>query len=256
MPDWIQHFNLLESTNNYAMQLIDAGMAQHGWVIWADYQSKGKGQRGNSWQDDLGNLKFSLIISPKYPLQQPFQLSMIVAVIVAKYLKVILSEFCSVTIKWPNDIYINDKKTCGILIENVFRGANWSYAIVGVGLNVNQKTFPDYLNHATSMSRETAGNKFDFMEIITDLRNGILNELKAEETRSEEGILEQYNNLLYLKGKSVHFMERASNRKFEAFVMDVEKGGKLVVLSPTGIEKFEFGSIEWLLGTQNVGHKE
>jgi BirA family biotin operon repressor/biotin-[acetyl-CoA-carboxylase] ligase len=229
------------------MQLIDDGMAQHGWVIWTDYQSKGKGQRGNTWQDHLENLKFSLIITPQPPMELPFQLSMLISVTLVKYLRIILPETSSVAIKWPNDIYINDKKACGILIENVFRGRSWSYAIIGIGLNINQRTFPDTLNNATSLSIESEGKDFEFIEIITDLRNGILNELKRVTSDSENDLLHQYNSHLYLKGKSVHFMERSNERKFEAYVLEVEQEGKLVLLSSMGVEKFEFGSVKWLL---------
>lgn len=247
LPEWIQHFHILESTNNYAMQLIDDGMAQHGWVVWSDYQSKGKGQRGNTWQDHLENLKFSLIVAPESPLEQPFQLSMIVALILVKYLKIMLPDSANIAIKWPNDIYVNDKKACGILIENIFRGISWSYAIIGIGLNVNQGVFSEDLKNATSLFRESDGKKFDFIEIITDLRHGILNEIQPSRLQTTGKVLEQYNHHLYQKGRSVHFQERMSGRKFEAFVLEAEGDGKLVLLSPTGIERFEFGSLSWLL---------
>lgn len=246
-PEWIRHFNTLDSTNNYAMQLIDDGMAQSGLVVWADRQTGGKGQRGNTWKDDVENLKFSLLVTPHPPVFRPFHLSMLVAVTLVKYLKIILPENCIVAVKWPNDIYINDKKACGILIENVFRGVEWVFAVIGIGLNVNLEKFPEHLQMATSLCKEAAGKKFDFMEIITDLRNGILNEIQASGYDFADALLEKYNQVLYQKDRSVNFRERSSGHCFEAFVSEVEMNGQLVLLLPSGIRKFEFGSLEWLL---------
>ena len=248
LPQWLAHFDTLESTNNYAMHLIDDGMAQHGQGIWADFQSKGKGQRGNTWLDHAGNLKFSLIVTPAKHLQTPFQLSMLVAATLARYLKIILPEACQIAVKWPNDIYINDKKACGLLIENVFRGAQWSFAVIGIGLNVNQTDFPEELQHkATSLSFASGGRLFDLLEIITDLRHGILNRFLSPDSLSAAQLLEDYNRLLYRKDALVMFRERQSGRTFEAVVEGVQEDGRLLLRLSEGLQLFGYGSLEWLL---------
>lgn len=230
------------------MQRVDDGMAQHGEIVWAGNQTAGKGQRGKTWQDSPDNLKFSLLIRPQINPEQQFLLSMAVSLTLTHYLQSILPASCRVAIKWPNDIYINDKKACGILIENIFRGMDWTFAIVGIGLNVHQVHFPPGmgLDRATSLKRES-GKDFDFRELITDLRNGILNTLIQLNSGKNTDISNRYNSFLYRKGKSVTFSERATGRRFDAFVTEVEENGKLVLLSPTGIEKYTFGSLEWQL---------
>lgn len=244
MPQWLYYFDTLDSTNNYAMRLIDDGMAQHGNVIWTMNQTTGKGQRGKTWVDSPDNLKFSLIIQPKITSEHIFHLSMLVALTITKYLKNILDEKCKIKIKWPNDIYINDKKTAGILIENTFRGALWNFAVIGIGLNVNQTRFTEELTNATSLKKESQ-QTFDLLEIIHDLRSGILNELI--DPNNKEKVLEQYNAHLYLKDHSVYFKNLKTKEQFEAFVIEVKASGKLVLLRPTGIEEYDFGSLEWIL---------
>jgi len=248
LPKWLSHFDTLESTNNYAMRLIDDGMAQHGQGIWTDLQSKGKGQRGNAWQDHAGNLKFSLIAVPPKLLQTPFQLSMLVSTTLAQYLKIILPEHCQIAVKWPNDIYLNDKKTCGLLIENVFRGAHWSFAVIGIGLNVNQADFPTELQQkATSLSLESDGRSFDLLEIITDLRHGILNKFLSHECLNNGLLQQSYNQLLYKKDCLVTFRDRHSAQVFEAGVLGVQEDGRLLLRLKDGIQPFTYGSLEWLL---------
>lgn len=230
------------------MRLIDDGMAQHGQGIWADRQLKGKGQRGNTWQDHPGNLKFSLIVVPAKSLQTPFRLSMLVAATLVQYLRIILPVNCQIAVKWPNDLYVNDKKACGLLIENVFRGAQWAFAVIGIGLNVNQTEFSgDLRQKATSMSLASGSRSFDLLEIITDLRHGILNKFLAAETLNNELLLRDYNRFLYKRNCPVAFRERLSGRLFEADVAGVDEDGRLLLRLPGGLQSFAYGSLEWLL---------
>jgi len=170
------------------------------------------------------------------------------AATLARYLKIILPEACQIAVKWPNDIYINDKKACGLLIENVFRGAQWSFAVVGIGLNVNQTDFPSDLQHkATSLSSESDNRLFDLLEIITDLRHGILNRFLSPDGLSGAQLLDDYNRLLYKKDALVMFRERQSGRTFEAVVEGVQEDGRLLLRLPEGLQLFAYGSLEWLL---------
>lgn len=225
------------------MQRIDDGLAQHGEVVWAALQTQGKGQRGNTWQDKGGNIAMSLIIRPEVSADQQFRLSMMVALTLSKYFQTIFDQW-QVAIKWPNDIYINDKKTCGVLIENVFRGMNWAYAVIGIGINTNQTDFPENLPHATSLA-QTSGRQFDLYEMVTDIRRGLLNTLRQEHTTGE--LQQQYNNLLFGRNKEMQFEEKKSKRLFTAFVQEVNEAGQLVLLGHKGIEKYNFGELSWIL---------
>lgn len=227
------------------MQLVDDGMAQDGMVIWAGHQTAGKGQRGKRWENSRENIMMSLIVRPTMPADRQFVLSMTIAITIAKYLQTIFDQW-QVAIKWPNDIYINDKKTCGILIENVFKGMNWTYAVVGMGMNVNQATFPGELRNATSLAIN-AGREFDLVEIITDIRSGLLNRMRQVSPEHYAVILQEYNTLLFRKNKEVRFETRSDKRQFDAFVQEVNEAGQLVLLSHRGIEQYNFGELDWLL---------
>ena len=181
MPSWLYHFSSIDSTNIYAIKRISEGLAHHGEVILADQQTAGRGQRGKNWEATAGeNLFMSLIVKPELTSNDFAFFSMMVAVVLSSYIETLFNGW-QIAIKWPNDIYINDKKASGILIENTWKGAEWQYAVVGIGLNVNQQNFPSNIPNGTSLFIES-GKSFDLFEIATDIRAGILNQLKNFQT--------------------------------------------------------------------------
>jgi len=244
-PSWLLYYDTIDSTNICATQRINAGMAQNGDVIWAGHQQKGRGQRGKAWEDEPGvNIAMSLIIKVSLPGSKFALLSMVVAHIVEQYLARLFPDW-QTAIKWPNDIFINDKKASGILIENIWKGPVWQYSIIGIGINVHQTVFPPELLHATSLALES-GMTFDLQEIITHIRSGILNLLPQLEQQEQE-IISAYNQRLFRRNREVTFLHIAEQRKFQAFVQEVDQEGKLILLTSTGIERYEFGSIQWIL---------
>ena len=146
----IIELDVVDSTNNYASDLITKNAALEGTVVVAHFQGEGKGQRGNVWTSEPGkNLTFSLILKPKKVTpSEAFVISKIVSLAICKYLETVVEE--DVFIKWPNDIYVGQKKICGILIENQFRGKHFESSIIGIGLNVNQSNFQN-LPRVTSL---------------------------------------------------------------------------------------------------------
>src|ERR1700730_10313043 len=131
----------VDSTNNYAMARIHEGMASDGLVCLARHQWAGKGQRGKTWLSEPGqNLIMSLVIEPTpLILTQQFLLSAAVALGIMDLIAVLVKNGWS--IKWPNDIYWNDRKAAGILVESVIQGGNWRFAVAGIGMNLNQWSF-------------------------------------------------------------------------------------------------------------------
>lgn len=221
-------------------------MAQNGLVIHAKHQNQGRGQRGKIWQDHPGNLKFSIIIKPPANFHNPFYLSIITSIVISQYLISLLSNRYIVSIKWPNDIYINDKKACGLLIENTFRGPYWQYAVIGIGLNVNQEQFSDSLGNATSLYLASGEKICKFKEIITNLRAGILNRLRDFDEKAHFQLIEEYNSHLYQRNNKIKFLLTSTGERFEALVLGVSAEGKLRLKLPEGIKEFSFGSIVWL----------
>jgi BirA family biotin operon repressor/biotin-[acetyl-CoA-carboxylase] ligase len=153
----------------------------------------------------------------------------------------------SIKIKWPNDIYWQDRKLGGILIENIVRskpdGGNWDWAVVGIGVNINQTNFGSELKNPTSLKQIT-GKSFDQIELAKKLCvsfDDFYRNLIKEETKE---ILKMYNRFLYKKGESVKL--KKDNRVFSATIRNVTPTGQLVVQH--GIEEqFDFGEIEWLI---------
>ncbi len=144
-----------ESTNSYAIELLKNVNVLDGTLIHTHNQTKGKGQRGNTWFTEKAcNLTLSIILNTHHlQISKQFYLSKCAALacydLMAQYLN--KSQF-DIKIKWPNDILVNKKKIGGILIENVYKGENLKNSVIGVGLNINQKQFKDVQN-ATSLAQ-------------------------------------------------------------------------------------------------------
>ena len=145
----------IDSSNNYARELVRAKMPIEGIVIVADEQTAGRGQRANLWvTEPKKNLTCSYILKPVFlAAKDQFMLSAAVALAVFGTVSKLLTA-SEVKIKWPNDVLVDGKKIAGILIEKTLRGKNLEWSIVGIGLNVNQVNFPAALN-ATSILLNT-----------------------------------------------------------------------------------------------------
>ena len=150
------HLPLVKSTNLYAQELISKTKPIEGTAISAAHQTQGRGQIGSKWVSEPDkNLIVSVILYPKFLLPtQQFKLSQAVSLAVfhtvAHYIDPAL-----ITIKWPNDIYVRHKKIAGILIQNAVSRKNIQSSIIGLGLNVNQQSYPDDLKNPTSLTLET-----------------------------------------------------------------------------------------------------
>jgi BirA family biotin operon repressor/biotin-[acetyl-CoA-carboxylase] ligase len=146
------HFKTIDSTNVYAMSLLSKTNPIHGTVISADFQTNGRGQIGRKWQSDPNqNIAISIILHPHFlNPQDQFALSKAIALGVVDFLNSFGLD--NISIKWPNDIYINDKKVGGILIQNILSGSKYQTAIIGIGLNVLQKEFNHSLSNPTSLA--------------------------------------------------------------------------------------------------------
>ena len=153
------------STNSF---LAERKQSYKNWtVLTTPNQTNGRAYADNMWSSNSNeNLTFSLLIKPQTDKSLVFYLNKLVANAVHQS----VSNFTKSSIKWPNDIIINHKKMCGILVENTF-GKNWNYAIIGIGMNVNQTNFND-LPKATSLAKEL-GYKIDIEKLRLDIINNI-----------------------------------------------------------------------------------
>ena len=170
----ITHFKTLESTNKYLQNLLEEGIDIIDNIVVTDYQTAGKGQGKNVWQSDDGkNLLFSVALDMSYlKAENQFLLTQMVSVTMIDVLKKYLPEE-SLFIKWPNDIYFNDKKIAGILIKNEIKGMMMGTSIIGIGLNVNQTSFNENLPNPISMKMIT-GNDYDLEAILIEICEALL----------------------------------------------------------------------------------
>jgi BirA family biotin operon repressor/biotin-[acetyl-CoA-carboxylase] ligase len=231
----------VDSTNNYAMYLIDANKAQPGLTIVAKSQVSGKGQRGKSWADEPGkSLLMSIVANPVHVIARQFEFNALVAVTIADVLKKLCDEW-RLSIKWPNDIIINDKKAGGILIENILRGHKWLHSVIGFGLNVNQGNFPTDLPFATSLRIES-GLEFD----LGVLRDALIENI-MEQTLNPfppNNILEKYNDYLYKRGCMQGFSD--GKEKWEALIIKAHIDGTLEVQREDGsVWRYNHGQVLW-----------
>ena len=157
------------STNDIATQMIQSGEnVFEGTVIVTDNQTAGRGQRGNAWEASVGeNLTFSIIFKPNFlKASDQFQLNVAVSLGVFDFLSEFIDE--GLTVKWSNDIYYEDKKMGGILIENTLQGYQIGHSVVGIGLNINQTQFANI--RATSLRNITQNpQKYDLSEMLKKL---------------------------------------------------------------------------------------
>jgi len=219
----VKYHEVASSTNDLA--------AQHGCgagtVIVAERQSAGRGQRGNSWTSPAGeNLTFSVVLEPEFlKANMQFYISKITALALAG---AIASLGLRSSIKWPNDIYIGDKKTAGILIENDIMGRNMARSIIGIGLNVNQRRFDPSLPNPTSLAVE-AGGIFDRGDILRRVIKN-LSDRYGQLTDGETGRLDaDYRRLLYRLDEEHSFVDVGEGKKFRGIIRSVMPTGELEV---------------------------
>lgn len=233
----------IDSTNNYAMHLIDADTAQPGLTIVADVQTQGKGQRGKKWVDAFGeSLLMSLVVKPEYEIEQQFAFNMAVSLAIADYLQEIYENW-DIRIKWPNDIIVNDKKAGGVLIENVIRGNQWAYSVVGIGINVLQQQMPADLPFATSLRIQS-----DRSLVIFDLVSGIRERIFSYLVNKPDPVwlLKLYNDSLFRKDAAQRF--KIGNDEFIATIGGATHAGLLQLnLADGNTVNYSHGAIEWVL---------
>jgi BirA family transcriptional regulator, biotin operon repressor / biotin---[acetyl-CoA-carboxylase] ligase len=229
----------VDSTNNYAMQKVHAGMAKHGDGYFAHEQTKGKGQRGKAWHTNKGeNIILTIVLKPTtIKLLQPFHLSVAVALACYDLLEKFMGDV--VKIKWPNDLYWCDRKAGGILIENIMRGKEWRWAIVGIGININQTQFSQEIVNPVSLKQMTE-REFDTIVLATELQKLVM----KRATQSFDKLLEEYNTHLYKRNEVVKL--KHTDEIFTTTVKEVAANGELVCFSDKE-QRFGFGEIEWII---------
>lgn len=223
------------------MGAIHTGMAKHGMAWFAKEQTAGRGQRGKNWTTEKGkNIALSLVLEPEVlQISNQFHLSAAVAVTCFEFVKAYAGD--ETKIKWPNDLYWRDRKAGGILIENIIQGKKWKWAVVGIGININQTSFDENLVNPVSLKQIT-GKELDNMELAKDLHELLLKNLAG--VNDTAILMKQYNEHLYKKNKPVIF--KKDGVRFETVIKEVSPLGRLITVDAIERE-FVFGDVEWVL---------
>jgi BirA family biotin operon repressor/biotin-[acetyl-CoA-carboxylase] ligase len=233
---------IIDSTNNYAMQQIQAGLASHGDTWFAREQTAGKGQRGKNWLTAPNqNIMLSTVLTPGLLPTRQFWLSATVALACYDFYKKYAGD--ESRIKWPNDVYWRDRKAGGILIENVFRGTEWLYAVVGIGININQVVFDPALPNPVSLKQIT-GKEFDAAEMGKELCQALEYRYRVLQKGDIDTIMNEYRQVLYKLHQPVTLRKGAI--LFETTIMGVSDTGRLQTKDVMERE-FDFGEVEMII---------
>jgi len=221
---WIRH-DKLTSTNRLLWEMLKQEDLSEGLVLMADYQEAGKGYGGNSWYSRAGeNLLMSLLLFPAFlSASHQFHLSKLISVAVSEVLDGMGAKSW---IKWPNDILCKGGKVAGLLLEHGVSGGKLSHTIAGIGLNLNQRDFPQFPNPASSLILETGKQTVprEFAELLVHRILDRYQKLKAGE---EQGLEEEYLRRLYRLGERSAF--KAGAEVFDGKIKGISPYGELLV---------------------------
>lgn len=226
---WLER---VDSTNTYCMKLAEQGEPE-GKVVAAFFQEQGRGQRGNSWDSEVGkNLTFSLLLRPLFlKVEDQFDISKAIALSIYDWLKMNSVE---ATIKWPNDIYVGDKKIAGVLIENSFIGPALDVSVIGVGLNLNQTKFSSSLPNPISMI-QLKGVEYRPEIVLRELMVSIQMRYLQLKFGLRDKVSNDYLNSLYRYSVTSKYSD--SNGIFNAKIVGIKPTGELILETEQGQQK-------------------
>jgi len=235
-------FESIDSTNACAKTLAQAGTPE-GTVVVTEFQSHGRGRHGRPWSARSGeNLLFSVILRPPLSRTSAGLLTFFAAVSVARGIELVCEKLMEY--KWPNDLLFNGRKTSGILLENSLDNGNVDYAIVGVGINVNQREFDgDLSRRATSLALEL-GRSVDRTLLFTSIMTSM--ELAYHDVRTGEftALLDEWNARCTMFGHQVTVAQNDTRITGKAIGLNADGG--LILETPAGLRTIYAGDISLL----------
>lgn len=218
------------STNSYLDELCNKTSVAELTSVYTDFQTAGRGQRGNSWESEArANLLFSFVLYPDFlEARKQFLLSQITALALQELLSQYTDE---IRIKWPNDIYWKDKKICGTLIENDLTGVHISRSISGTGVNLNQESFLSDAPNPVSLFQIT-GRRYDRKEILCDFMERVAQYYTLLKDGETELIASRYQAVLYRKEGFHAYKDKDGS--FRARICGIEPSGALILEDESG----------------------
>ena len=241
MEEKIIRLKEIDSTNRFLRELKDE-QEDEMVVAVADFQTAGKGQGSHTWESEAGkNLLFSIKVHPRWvPVRQQFLLSMAGAIAIKEALETYVD---GITLKWPNDVYWNDKKISGTLIETSIDSKGIKTCIFGVGINVNQEAFHSDAPNPVSL-RQILGHEVDKDELLQKVIEGFRRYYELLRRADYMDVSGIYHLSLYRR-KGLHRYEDADG-DFEGAFVEVEDDGHLILHDKQGvIRSYSFGEVKF-----------
>jgi BirA family biotin operon repressor/biotin-[acetyl-CoA-carboxylase] ligase len=233
------------STNTYAQTLLAQKKILDGTLIFARHQTAGKGQLSNIWESEANqNITLSVVFYPTFlKIQNHFLLNQAIALGVHDFVQFYVKK--QTKIKWSNDIYVQDKKIAGILIQNSLQGETLQHSIVGIGININQSVFLSNAPNPTSLTIETK-EYFKIEDCIEYLAQCLEQRYLQLRQQNFEKLRLDYLNSLYLRGEWRNYEKTATGECFLGCIEGVKDTGHLIMQTIKGLEIFDLKEIKFL----------
>ena len=220
------HFETIDSTNKKAKELAQEG-AVHGTLVTADLQVAGIGRRGRSWSSEkAAGIYMSMLLRPKINTDKASMLTLVAALAVEKAIAELLD--CQAMIKWPNDLVLNKKKICGILTEMALDGTEIDYVVIGIGINVNNKAFPEEIIQTASSLSIELGREVDKELLIRAVWKQFTEYYELFMQTGDLSLLQDaYEKVLINKGEKVKVLDPLG--EYTGFAKGITNTGELIV---------------------------
>jgi BirA family transcriptional regulator, biotin operon repressor / biotin---[acetyl-CoA-carboxylase] ligase len=234
----------LESTNNFASGLLKMEALPEGTVVHSNYQTSGRGQQGNTWESEAGkNLLLSIVLYPrKIKPGDQFAISMAISLGILDHVRDIVKGSA---IKWPNDIYVADRKIAGLLIENSILNGSIVQSIAGIGFNVNQVDFPGYIPNPVSLKMIT-GNEYDLSENLRILLSKLDKRYRQLVSERDRKMKSEYISSLYGLMEWRPFRTIPDGNIYGRIVGIAQSGQLMVETEDETIREYNFKEIEFI----------
>lgn len=230
----LKYYPEIHSTNTEALRLVETDDINDGTILLAEHQTAGRGRLQRTWvSDPADSLTFSLVLrdTTKFPVNHPALLTLVAGAAVREAIRQLTSS--SPLIKWPNDILLNGKKACGILVESVWDPPALIGVVIGIGINVGKRSIPpvDQMRYpATSIESET-GTGISREDILVHILQNIYHWLPLAETQSFRS---HYQNHLAFMGESVNIINEVDQTSIVGTCVGITKSGELILQKADG----------------------
>lgn len=217
---------------------------RHGDLIAAEYQTAGRGQRGNRWGSPRGeNLMFSVVLDTNFlRVTEQFLLLQTVALALTD-----MFAACGIEarIKWTNDIYVGDRKITGVLIDHTIKDGKLNRSGAGIGINVNQTVFDEWIPNPTSMKLET-GREFDREKVLADFYECLMGRYEKLRLGGKDEILEEYHAKIYRLDVPARY-SLPDGREFTGIIRGVRPDGGLIIEDEQGTKSYLFREVAFII---------